>query len=277
MGRVRNFISFDLEFWYDSEFIKDKKKASEENDLIVESVNRIKRILNAHNTKATFFVTGKIMEKYPNIIKDLSQNGHEIASHGYSHTMLNELGRDDFEKEMELSREMIKKITGENPRGFRAPSWSISKDEFWAYKILDNLGFKYSSSLFPVNMGLYGSSKFPVLPFKPLENSNLIEIPISPFEVANTRIPFSGGVYFRILPKKLISFFMKKMNERGKSVFLYLHPWEFCPEIPKVKTSLVGKITTYYGVKNNEKKLDYILSNFDFCPFKTIFLSDKNL
>lgn len=272
---VKNFISFDLEFWYDSEFIKNKEECKKKGDLILEGIGRIKKILDKYNTKATFFVTGQVMKKYPNEIKKLSKEGHEIASHGYSHTLLKKLGGKNFKNEMRLSKELIKKITGKNPEGFRAPSWSISENEFWVYKILNKLGFGYSSSLFPINMGLYGNSKFSVSPFK-IKN-NIIEVPVRPFEIWKIRIPFSGGVYFRILPKRLINFFIRKINKKNKKVVLYLHPWEFCPKIPKVKTSLIGRITTYYGVKNNEEKLDYILSKFDFAPFEEHFLLNKTL
>src|SRR3989344_3643473 len=154
MNKVKNFISFDLEFWYDSEFIKDKKKFAKQNDFVLEGIEKIIGILNSHNTKATFFVTGKIIEIF--------EQGHEIASHSYNHMMLKKLGRRNFEKGLKLSKKLIKKITWKNPKGFRAPSWSISEKEFWAYKILHRLGFKYSSSLFPVNMKLYGNSNFPL-------------------------------------------------------------------------------------------------------------------
>ncbi len=266
---MENFISFDLENWYDSEFV-DPEERKNKKDFVIEGLNKIVSLLKKHKTKTTFFVTGKILEKYPEAIKRLHEEGHEIASHNYEHIMLNKLNKKDFENGMNISRELIKKITGEYPKGFRAPSWSISKREFWVYDILKKLGFKYSSSLFPLNMGLYGSSKFPTSPFNPISENNIIEVPIRPFEIIKIRIPFSGGIYFRLLPRRIIKFFIKKINKKNKRVVLYLHPWEFCPDIPKARTNLIGRIQIYWGLKKNIDKLDYIFSNFQFCPLGRI-------
>ena len=259
---MKNFISFDLECWYDSEFIDGENK----KDFVLEGLNNVLSILNKHKVKATFFVTGKILEKYPKTIKKLYKDGHEIASHGYEHIMVNKMKKEEFETAVKKSKKLIRKITGENPKGFRAPCWSISKKEFWAYNLLEKLGFKYSSSLFPINMGLYGSSNFPIHPFKPYKN--LVEFPIRPLEVRRIRIPFAGGIYFRLLPRWMIKLFMKRLNKKNERIILYLHPWEFCENLPRVKTSLIGKIITYWGLKKNKSKLDYILSNFKFTPIK---------
>jgi len=271
---MENLISFDLEHWYDSEFIKIKEK--NKKDFILKSLKIIVSLLDKHKTKASFFVTGEVLEKYPEEIKKLYEEEHEIASHSYKHVMLNKSNEKDIEKDLSICRKLIKKIIGEYPKGFRAPSWSISEENYFKiYKILEKLGFKYSSSLFPVNMGLYGSSKFSVKPFKPLKGKKFIEFPIRPFEIKNIRVPFSGGVYFRVLPRQIIKSFIKKINKENNGIVLYLHPWEFCPEIPKVKTNVVGKVTTYWGLKKNKDKLNYILSNFKFHPIKKALENEK--
>jgi polysaccharide deacetylase family protein (PEP-CTERM system associated) len=265
MNKVRNAISFDLEFWYDSEFVKEKPN----EDMILEGLKTVLDILEKNNTKATFFVTGEVVKKYPEEIKNIQKRGHEIASHSYTHKMISKMSRDEFQNEVRKSAEIIKKTTGKIPKGFRAPSWSITEKESWFYEVLKENRFEYSSSLFPVNMGLYGSNKFPLAPFY-TSVKGIKEIPVRPFVFWKLRIPFSGGVFFRLWPAKIIELFIKKLNNQGEGVILYLHPWEFCEELPKVKTNFIGKITTYYNTKNNQKKLERVLKKFKFYPFKNI-------
>jgi polysaccharide deacetylase family protein (PEP-CTERM system associated) len=264
-SKVKNYLSFDVESWFDSEFVIDKNL---KKDFIKESLDIVLPFLDKHNIKATFFVTGDVLEKYPEEINKVFKKGHEISSHGYTHKMLKNQEKKEVILGLIKSKKMIKRITGKNPLGFRAPSWSISKKEFWIYEELDKLGFKYSSSLFPVNMGLYGSADFPIKNFNPLKNSRFLEIPVRPFLVSKIRIPFSGGVYFRMMPFFMIKYFINKINKKGYPVMVYLHPWEFYGDIPKVKTTLIGKVTTYYGIKKNLKKFDKLLSEFNFVPLR---------
>lgn len=265
---MENIITFDLEYWYDSEFVLEKSS----KDLILEGLQIILPLLKKHGVSATFFVTGNVLEKYPEAIKRLLNEGHEIASHGYNHKMISKLSKKEAKREIKQSRNLIKKVIKKSPIGFRAPSWSISKKDFWIYDFLKENDFVYSSSLFPINVGLYGNSKFPTKIFKP--NKGITEIPITPFKFFKLRIPFSGGIYFRIWPQKLLSYFIKELNKDGKRVILYLHPWEFCSKIPKIKTTLIGKITTYYGLKGNIKKLDKILSEFKFNKIEEVIQNE---
>jgi len=270
---MKNFITFDLENWYDSEFVKYHWN---EGDLILEGLSKVTKLLNKYKIKATFFVTGKILEKYSHQIKRLFEQGHEISSHSYEHKMLNKMPRKEIENSLSKSKMLIRKITGKNPLGFRAPCCSISKKQFWVYKTLKNLGFSYSSSLFPVNMGLYGDSSFPLDPFCPLKDERFLEIPIRPLKIFNVRIPFSGGIYFRILPRQILSSIFKRVNRQKKRVVLYLHPWEFCLNIPRVKTSVIGKVQIYWGIKWNFSKLEYMLKRFSFDSIENI-LKKENL
>ncbi|MEK6906442.1 MAG: polysaccharide deacetylase family protein [Nanoarchaeota archaeon] len=264
-NNVKNILCFDVEFWYDSEFIKKRYK----RDMLKKGLRTVIEILDKTNAKATFFVTGKVIEKYPYEIKKICQKGHEIASHGYTHKMINKMSKKDFEKEIKDSVKIITKNLGKKPLGFRAPSWSVSKKEFWIYDILKKNGFKYSSSIFPVNLRLYGENKLPLFKFK---IKDIVEFPITPFVLFGIRIPFSGGIYFRIWPLKIIEYFIKKMNKNGERVILYLHPWEFCMDLPKVKTSFLGKIATYYGIKKTKVKFEGLLKKFQFVSFKDTLL-----
>lgn len=268
---MENFLSFDLENWYDSEFVSGEYS----KDFVLDGLNKVLGLLEKYDVKATFFVTGDVLEKYPKEVKELYKMGHEIASHSYEHKMLSKMDEEDIKSNLIRSKELIKKITGKTPLGFRAPCYSISKDEFWVYDFLEKENFVYSSSLFPINMGLYGGWDFPTDIFFPTSTRKFVEIPIRPFELGKMRIPFSGGVYFRIWPRNILKFYIRKINERGKSVMLYLHPWEFLEDIPKVQVSAVGKITTYWGLKWNESKLDYILRNFKFNSIENILKNKK--
>lgn len=263
---MENILTFDLENWYDSEFISPKCG----NDFVLVGLERVTKILKKHNVKATFFVTGNVLEKYPDAVRKLHDDGHEIASHSYEHKMLSKMKRADIESNLLRSKKLIRKIIGENPKGFRAPSWSISKKEFWVYDYLERNEFQYSSSLFPKNMGLYGSSEFPLNAFKPIRQKKFIEFPMTLFEFFGIRIPFSGGFYFRFLPTVFIKRMIRSMNKRGRKVVLYIHPWELCDEIPRVRTSFAGKIITYWGLKKNSAKLDSVLSEFQFVPFSEV-------
>jgi polysaccharide deacetylase family protein (PEP-CTERM system associated) len=260
---VLNYISFDVEHWYDSEFVLDK---NQKKDLVLEGLTKVLGILEDNNVKATFFITGKVAEQYPDCVREIFSQGHEIASHGYSHTMLDKLSSKEALVEIKRSKDVLKKITGINPKGFRAPSWSINTSNLEVYNLLQKKGYKYSSSLFPLNIGLYGNSKFPMHKFKPLRGKNFIEIPIRHYTLGKIRLPFSGGFYFRLIPLFLLKYFFREINKAKKKVILYLHPWEFCEDIPRTRTTFIGRFTTYYATKRNANKLDKILKRFKFVP-----------
>ena len=165
-----------------------------------------------------------------------------------------------------------RKIIKQNPKGFRAPSWSINNKNKWALEVLEKQGLAYDSSLFSPNIGFYGINNPQTKPYHPSKtdltkednSTKIIEVPVIPFKLFNLKVPFSGGVYFRLLNINLINLFTKSLNKKGIRVLFYFHPWEFSEKIPKVKTNVIGKIVTYYNTKNNLKKLDNLLKNNKF-------------
>lgn len=265
---IKNFLTFDLENWYDSEFVKYHGN----EDLVEEPTVKLLDLLKIRKTKATFFVLGKCAEMHPEIVKKIYDEGHEIASHGYNHKKVNLMSQKEFEKEIKMSKRIIKKIVKKNPKGFRAPMWSIDNRNSWAIDVLEKNNFEYDSSLFPINMRYYGISKIPANPYKPSSHDlrkedtsrRIIEVPVVPYKIMGMKLPFSGGVYFRIMNLHLTNFFLKNINMKGTRGVFYFHPWEFADKIPKVKTGAVGNIVTYFNIKNNLKKLNILLENNKF-------------
>lgn len=270
-----NALSIDLEYWHSAQLVKNSI-GDDPEDLIWEMTSPILKILDSHHIRATFFVLGELANKYPDIIERIYIEGHEIASHLYSHKNLHELGPIKFEKELKLSKNLLKSITHEDPIGFRAPTFSIDDSTKWAFLILKKYNFKYDSSIFPCNSGMYGVNNAPITIYHPSmkditqhdSNEDLIEFPMTVF-CDNLRIPISGGFYFRFFPswcnKKMI-----RMVNNTRPANIYVHPWELFNEVPRVNLNFPSNFITYHGIKNAKKKFDSLLRSFQFAPLRDV-------
>lgn len=271
MIKPQLILTFDLEFWYNSEFLKNylPKDVDNLDDKILESTLPLLTLLKKHQIKATFFVLGQVAEKYPELIKKIHQDGHEIASHDYSHKVLNELKPKEFEEEIKKSVNLLKKITGENPLGFRAPNFSLTNQSRWAIPVLGKYGFKYDSSIFPVKTKLYGNSRAPLYIYKiSKENilkedktNKILELPVATYEKFKIRIPSGGGFYFRIIPIFLYKKILEKIAKKRIPV-IYLHPHELSNFVPDIKIPFFKKKMKYWGVHNSLNKLEKLLKDF---------------
>jgi peptidoglycan-N-acetylglucosamine deacetylase len=235
--REKIILTFDLEFWYNSGFLE--KYVSEEKklpgDYIMESVTPVLDLLKKHGHRATFFVLGQVAEKYPDLIKKIHDNGHEIGSHGYYHIPLSRLGEKELEKEITMSKNILEKIINKQIMGFRAPNFSLNKKTFWALKIIKQ-HFHYDSSIHPLNL------------FKP----------------KNSFYSSLGGIYFRILPLFLYIFFAKILSKQ-KPIVIYFHPYELFGSAPKIESApWFKKKIKYWGVKSAWKKFENLMEKFDF-------------
>ena len=267
-------LTIDLEPWYVGEFLT-KYLPQKKADQIEESVRPVLDLLDKYNIKATFFVLGIVAEKHPGIVQEIYGKGHEVASHGYSHKTLYDLGESGFEEEIEKSVRLLESITGECPIGFRAPSFSINNTTKWAFKILEKYGFKYDSSIFPVNTRLYGVSNAPLHPYRPSwedvaqedSNGNLVEFPLSVIKVGKN-IPIAGGFYLRVLPNWFLKLSIKKVA-KTRLVVIYIHPWEIYPETPRLKgLPLSSRFITYHGINSALKKVEGLFDEFRFKPLR---------
>ena len=264
--KIKNIMSVDLEdFFCDLPF----DTWSQYESRVLKNTNKILELFEKYEIKATFFTLGYIAEKFPDLIKEIDNKGHEIASHSYAHLDIRKTTKEEFENDLKKSIEILEKIIGKKVFGFRAPYFSIDKKSFWAMEILSKY-FKYDSSIFPVKTPLYGIRNAPRNIYKPNitnpsvidSKSNLIEIPMATHRIPIIgNIPIAGGFYLRFLPYFYIKYGLNKINKNGNSFIFYIHPKDLDPEMPKINEY---GWHYYYNLNGATKKFKKILENFEF-------------
>lgn len=275
---VINALVIDLEHWHCIELLRNCPP-EDPVDQVPEAVRPILNLLDRYETKATFAILGTVAEQHPELVEEINSKGHEIASHAWSHKTLYELGKDGFEEEVKKSVKILKYITGEDPIGFRAPSFSMDNSTKWALDILVKYGFKYDASIFPIKTGLYGMPNACVHIYRPSADNlaeddpfgRIVEFPMSVMKIG-VNIPISGGFYLRLLPIWFLKYAIRKVNKE-RPVIIYIHPWETYIETPKVKLPLFSMFVTYYGIKSALSKLEELLAEFKFKPVKYVLNS----
>ncbi|AFQ46128.1 XrtA system polysaccharide deacetylase [Desulfosporosinus meridiei] len=272
---MKNILTIDLEEWFHANYhenIFDNQNSYEVR--IVQNTKRLLSLFEEYNAKATFFVLGFVAEKHPQLIRDIAASGHEIASHGYGHQLIYEQTPDEFKADVSKAKILVEDIIGKSVKGYRAPSWSITPKSLWAWEILQELGFIYDASVFPIETYLYGLPSSPRFPHHPKHEGrllSLLEVPSSTVRIFNQNIPFAGGFYFRVLPYLVISQCIKAVNREGQPVLVYLHPREIDPGQPRLKLSLKESLIHYYGIKSCEQKLIRTLKEYEFTSIEQYY------
>lgn len=270
-----NALVIDLEFWYSAELLK-RYAPQKKIDQIPESLNPILELLDRYDVTATFAVLGSLAEQHPELVKDIHNQGHEIASHAYSHTTLYELNKKAFENEIKKSISLLKSITGENPIGFRAPSFSLNNSTKWALDVLEEYGFKYDASIFPFATMLYGVPNAPLSIYRPSKvditkhdaNGRIIEFPMTVLKIVKN-IPICGGFYLRTLPLWLVKYGIRSVNKTRPAI-IYIHPWETYIGTPRLELPSIPKFITYHNLNSTLDKLNDLLREFEFTSIKNV-------
>jgi polysaccharide deacetylase family protein (PEP-CTERM system associated) len=240
-------------------------------DRIVQSTQKILDILDERNTQTTFFVVGYVAEHFPELIEDIKDGGHEIGTHGYSHTSIRRQTPSEFEEDLLKSVRILEDITKDKIRGHRACEFSIDEETSWAIDILKANGLKYDSSVFPVKTHLYGVPDAPLYTYRITSSSirmndpedDFLELPLSVYKlpIVHKNIPVAGGFHLRFFPYWFINLAMKKINKMGQPAVIYVHPWEFDLEQPRIKEL---KWYHYYWLSSTERKFKKLLKDFKF-------------
>ncbi len=256
-----NAFSVDLEDWYQGIELPFESW-SKHTDRIRKGVDPLLELLDKHNTKATFFTLGWIGEKYPELIKEIANAGHEMASHGYSHEKVYDLSPDAFREEIRKTKKILEDISGTPVVAFRAPFFSITNKSLWALDILKEEDYTIDCSISPVKTWRYGISTTPDEIFTIKENG-LTEFPVSTFKLLTKNLGI-GGAYFRLFPYMLTSNGLKQRAKKGKVNMFYIHPWEYDPHHPVVDMERKAKITHYTRLSKTIPFTDKLLGQFKF-------------
>jgi polysaccharide deacetylase family protein (PEP-CTERM system associated) len=236
------------------------------------STHRLLELFSEHNAKCTFFTLGWVAERYPNLIKAIVDQGHELASHGFSHQRATIMTPDEFREDVSRSKQVLEAASGQAILGYRAPSFSFNDSNVWVYNILKELGFEYSSSTYPIKHDLYGVPKWPR--FKYERPEGIIEIPVPTIRKNSTNTGIGGGGYFRLYPywfsKKRINNYLTKENQPYS---FYFHPWEIDPEQPRIAgASIKSKLRHYLNLSRMEGKVVKLLDDYQWDTMKSVYL-----
>jgi polysaccharide deacetylase family protein (PEP-CTERM system associated) len=236
------------------------------------NVDRILALLDEHDTEATFFTLGWIAERYPQLVRRIASEGHEVASHGYGHERASDLSRAAFSADIQRAKGVLEDLTGSEVAGYRAPSFSIGPANLWALDSLARAGHRYSSSIYPIRHDHYGMPDAPR--FMHRAANGLIEIPITTLRLFNRNLPSSGGGYFRLLPYALSRWMLRQVNEgERESAVFYFHPWEIDSGQPRIAgIDRKTRFRHYVNIHRMEGRLQSLLGDFKWGRMDRLFL-----
>ncbi len=236
------------------------------------NVDRILLMLEANQTKATFFTLGWIAERYPRLVRRIVDDGHELASHGYGHQRVSDLTEATFSADIELAKKLLEDISGQEVRGYRAPSFSIGEGNLWAFDCLERAGYRYSSSIYPIHHDHYGMPDAPR--FAHRVRAGLLELPVTTARFFDRNWPASGGGYFRLLHYALSRWLLQQVNQRDRQpAIFYFHPWEIDAGQPRITgISAKTRFRHYVNLQYTEGRLQRLIADFKWGRVDQVFL-----
>jgi polysaccharide deacetylase family protein (PEP-CTERM system associated) len=264
-----NGLSVDVEDWFQVgafEGVIDRDSWTGLADRVERNCDAILALFADADVKATFFTLGWVAQRHPALMRRIAEQGHEIASHGWDHARVHTLDRVSFAADLDRSRKVLEDAGGTAITGYRAPSFSIDQRTPWAYMVLAEHGYAYSSSVAPITHDHYGWRDAPRFAFKPLPWSDLVEIPVTTAEFAGRRLAAGGGGFFRVLPYAFSRWAIRQVNTRDRrpAVF-YFHPWEIDPEQPRVAQATIrSKLRHYTNLGVMADKLGQLVREFEW-------------
>ena len=266
---VVNALSIDVEEYYHATIFQEAVNGVTTGlrSRVEASTDRVLALLRAARVKGTFFVLGEVASEHPAIVRRIAEEGHEIACHGYHHTLVSGQSPEEFRMGIRRAKAVLEDVGGHSVIGYRAPSFSIGPSERWAYAILAEEGFRYDSSVYPILHDRYGDRIAPRFPYEIWRKGRegLIEFPIGTVRLFGVNLPVGGGGYFRLLPGRLIEAGIRRVNAgERKPVMFYFHPWELDPGQPRPSMAWHRRFRHYVGQGRHEVKLAHLLRNASF-------------
>ena len=270
-----NALTIDVEDYFQVSAFTPFIKRSEwpQRECRVEgNVECILAMLKSRDTRATFFTLGWIAERYPQLVRSIVAQGHELASHGYGHERASDLTPADFYADIDRAKKLLEDVGGVAVQGYRAPSFSIGSKNLWAFDSLARAGYRYSSSIYPIRHDHYGMPDAPRFAHQVREG--VLEIPVTTLRMGGRNFPSSGGGYFRLLPYAVSRWMLRQVNVRDRQpAIFYFHPWEIVAEHPRVAgIDAKTRFRHYVNIERMPNRLDKLLGDFAWGRMDDIFL-----
>lgn len=271
---MRNVLTVDVEEWYHPSLAGARQpRPDDDASRLATNVRGLLDLLARHRARATFFVVGSIAERKPGVVGQIREAGHDLGVHGHDHRLLGTQTPTEFERDLARALQAIEAAAGARPRGFRAPSWSMTRQTEWAYAVLERLGLDYDASVFPFRTFLYGMPGAPRFPYYPQVDGRpcrVLEIPMSTVRLGGRNLPFSGGFYLRLLPLAAVRAGIRRINREGHPALVYVHPWELDPQEKRLDLSPGARCIQYLGVARSLRKLTGLLEAFEFTSIEAL-------
>lgn len=280
---IVNAMTVDVEDYFHVAALAQSIDRSRWHEMEYRAENSTRRLLDLFDEsgiKATFFVLGWVAKRSPDLIREIHARGHEVASHGMSHKLVFNQTPEEFSGETYESKALLEDIIGTRVLGYRASTYSITRRSLWALDILKEAGFIYDSSIFPIRHDVYGIPDAPQIPSRipTPKGASIVEFPMSTAPMLGTRLPVSGGGYFRLLPYWLTRSGLAKLNgQLGRPFIFYLHPWEVDPGQPRIPARLLSRIRHYTNLGRCEARLRRLIGEFRFAPVRDVLRSQSLL
>lgn len=271
---IVNVLTFDIEDYFQVSAFDDVVARSEwgsRESRVCGNTDRLLQILSDANVKATCFVLGWVAERYPLLVERIAAEGHEIASHGYSHRLVYEMTPAQFREDILRSKQVLEDAGGGPVLGYRAPSYSVIEKSLWALDVLIDAGFVYDASIFPIHHDRYGIPSAPRHPYRIERASGSIwEIPPSTVRCFGANLPVAGGGYFRLLPYGLFRWSLRRVNAEGLPAVFYMHPWEIDPDQPRQTVGWLTRLRHYRNLHRTEERLTRLFSDYSFTTIREV-------
>lgn len=261
---LTNAISVDVEDYFQTEAMSSvahRKNWGSFPSRVELSTRSLFDLFGRFDVKATFFFLGWVAERFPGLVREACGLGHEVGCHSYWHHPVFRLTAEEFREDTRMAKQAIENVTGEAVAGYRAPNFSINDSTPWAYSILEELGFEYDSSIYPIRHALYGNPSARRHPYR--VGTRLMELPLATWRVFNQNLPVAGGAYLRILPYALMGNGVRVLNQKEHiPAVLYLHPWEVDFGQPRLPAPWKSRMRQYIGLAGMQSRLERLATQF---------------
>lgn len=269
----KSIFTVDVEDWFhilDLDSTPDMRDWDALPSTVERNFRKLLDLFARHGVSTTCFFLGWVAERYPHLVREASSQGHEVASHGYSHGLVFRGSPEQFLADISRSKDVLEQISGQRVLGYRAPGFSVTEQTPWFFDQLAEAGYQYDSSVFPARRGhggMAGARRAPHA-IRTRSGASVVEFPISVVDLFSARVCLFGGGYLRLFPWWLTRAAARRVQQQGQSVIYYVHPRELDPEQQRLPMNLARKFKSYVNLHTTQRKVESILREFEFVTFR---------